>query len=296
MARIRAFEENLAAIYPRGLVRCPVHLAIGHEAAAVGVCEALETRDLALGYHRSHHHYLAKGGDPRLLLLELLGDPEGCSGGRGGSTHLKSEESGFLGSTAIIAGTLPVASGVAHAEKLAATGRVTVAFCGDAAIEEGVFLETLNLARLWELPLLVVVEDNDLSCYTPRSQRQGFRDWASVAKLFGIEFRDADGSDVGAVHAAASDLVHSVRSTSRPALLRIPVYRAHEHCGPDRDDALSYRAVEGQWPDRDPIERGLASLDSSSREQAAAMLREIRIEEARWFASVLQEKARGEGS
>ena len=256
LLRIRFFEEKIAKIYSSEIIRCPVHLAIGHEASAVGVCNHLNKDDLALSYHRSHHHYLAKGGDPKKLLWELLGDVRGCSGGRGGSTHLTAPEVGFVASTAIISGTLPVATGLAHTLKLKKNNSVCVVFCGDAAIEEGVFFESLNIACLWSLPLLIVIEDNDLSCYTIKKVRQAYSDYSQIANLFSIQYFRAEGSDISDVDQKAQHALAEVRNTSKPVLLDIKVYRALEHCGPEIDDLLAYRSQasgENLWPQKDPV-------------------------------------------
>lgn len=250
---IRFFEEKIAKIYSSELIRCPVHLAIGHEASAVGVCSNLNNNDLVLSYHRSHHHYLAKGGSPQKLLWELLGDARGCSGGRGGSTHLTAPEVGFVASTAIISGTLPVATGLAHSLKIKKTNSICVVFCGDAALEEGVFFESLNMAALWKLPLLIVIEDNDLSCYTSKKIRQSFTDYSLLAGLVNAKYFAADGSNVLDVVEKSKQAIFEIRNNSEPCILDIKVYRALEHCGPEIDDLLAYRAYEGLWPEKDPV-------------------------------------------
>lgn len=250
---IRLFEEKIANIYSSEKIRCPVHLAIGHEASAVGVCANLDENDLVLSYHRSHHHYLAKGGDPQKLLWELLGDVRGCSGGRGGSTHLTAPEVGFVASTAIISGTLPVATGLAHSLKIKKSSSICVVFCGDAAIEEGVFFESLNIATLWSLPLLVVIEDNDLSCYTEKKIRQSFVDYAKIAALYNINYFLADGSDLLDVHQKSNSAISQIKKESKPCILDLKVYRALEHCGPEIDDLLAYRSDMRNWPAKDPI-------------------------------------------
>lgn len=255
MATIRFFEENLASIYSSQIVRCPVHLAIGHEASAVGVCTNLNRDDRILSYHRCHHHFLAKGGSPKSLLYELLGNEKGCSGGNGGSTHLYDFANGFLGSSAIISGILPVGTGAAHALKLKKKNAIVVCFCGDASIEEGVFFESLNIATLWKLPLLIVIEDNDLSCYTDKKTRQAFRDFPSIAKLFDIPFLSADGSNINDVFSKSNSLIEKIKLNSCPAILHVNVFRAHEHCGPDRDDHLTYRTMDKVWLENDPLEK-----------------------------------------
>lgn len=266
---IRAFEEAVARLYSREIFRCPIHLAIGHEAAAVGVCSNLSKQDLVLSYHRSHHHFLAKGGSQKSLLNELLGRKEGCSGGRGGSTHLTAREHGFVASTAIISGLFPVATGLAMAQKLNQSQNVVVLFSGDAGLEEGVFFESLNLASLWNLPLLIVVEDNDLSCYTEKSVRQSYQDFERIAKLFDMPYSLANGSDVEDVYRKSKALIEQIRKTGRPAFLDVKVFRALEHCGPEQDDLLAYRNVQGLWPEKDPLK----NLESSLPEPTVRSLR-----------------------
>jgi TPP-dependent pyruvate/acetoin dehydrogenase alpha subunit len=250
---IRKIEEEIGKKYPTGIFRCPVHLAIGQEAVSVGVCSHLSTSDIVLASHRSHHHYLAKGGDPLAMICELAGLENGCSKGHGGSTHLIDESVGFAGSTAIIGGVLPVASGIAHSMKLNAQKNIVVVFVGDAVVEEGVFFETLNMAALLKLPLLIVIEDNDLSCYTSKSQRQSYKSYQKIAELFGLFYLKADGSDLNEVIAKSSEVVQYIRGKNGPAILHAEVFRALEHCGPESDDHLAYRSLGDQWPQMDPI-------------------------------------------
>lgn len=250
---IRKIEEEIGKLYPTGIFRCPVHLAVGQEAVSVGVCSLLSNSDLALASHRSHHHFLAKGGSALSLLCEISGLSEGCSGGRGGSTHLIDEQIGFCGSTAIIGGILPVASGMAHSIKLKKEKNIVVAFIGDGVLEEGVFFETLNMAALLKLPLLVVIEDNDLSCYTSKAQRQSFIDYKKIADLYGASYTKADGSDFQDVLVKAREAIDYVREHAKPALLHAEVFRALEHCGPESDDHLAYRSLGDKWPRLDPL-------------------------------------------
>lgn len=250
---IRKIEEEIGKKYPAGIFRCPVHLAIGQEAVSVGVCSHLSKQDRAFASHRSHHHYLAKGGDAFAMICELAGLENGCSKGHGGSTHLIDESVGFSGSTAIIGGILPVASGMAHSLKLNKEKNIVVAFIGDAVIEEGVFFETLNMAALLKLPLLIVIEDNDLSCYTTKSQRQAYKNYEKISELFGLFYQKADGSDLQDVIGKANEVISYVRSKNLPAILHAEVFRALEHCGPESDDHLAYRLMGDKWPALDPV-------------------------------------------
>lgn len=287
ITKIRLFEESIAQLYPKEIIRCPVHLAIGHEASAVGVCSALTDDDFALSYHRSHHHYLAKGGSPNRLLYELLGDSRGCSGGRGGSTHLYAPEVGFMGSTAIISGILPIATGLAHSLKLKKSQNIVVCFNGDACIEEGVFFETLNIATLWNLPLLFVIEDNDQSCYTSKNIRQSIKDFSKIAKMYEIFYEEQDGSQIQNVFVAATNIINQIKLNSKPGIFKINVFRAHEHCGPDQDNHLSYRNIEGHWPDKDPL---LDLTKKLNRSEAEESLARIENENKTLFNSILNEK------
>ncbi len=287
ITKIRLFEESIAQLYPKEIIRCPVHLAIGHEASAVGVCSALTNDDLVLSYHRSHHHYLAKGGSPARLLFELLGDSRGCSGGRGGSTHLYAPEVGFMGSTAIISGILPIATGLAHSLKLKLSKNIVVCFNGDACIEEGVFFESLNMAALWNLPLLLVIEDNDQSCYTPKNFRQSIKDFSKIAEMYGAFYDEQDGSKTQNVYNASVDIIKKIKLHSKPGILKVNVFRAHEHCGPDQDNHLSYRDVTGHWPDRDPLLDLSKTLDQSTVEN---IIKRVEFENRDLFNSILSEK------
>ena len=172
MLLVRRVEEAIARHYPLQKMRCPVHLSIGQEAAAVGIAHALTSRDQAVSTHRSHAHYLAKGGDLDALIAELHGKATGCCGGRGGSMHLSDLDAGFLASTAIVGNSIPVGVGMALAQQLRQSGDLTCVFLGDGATEEGVFFESANFAAVRKLPVLFACENNLYSVYSPLSKRQ----------------------------------------------------------------------------------------------------------------------------
>ncbi|MBI4331624.1 MAG: thiamine pyrophosphate-dependent dehydrogenase E1 component subunit alpha, partial [Chloroflexi bacterium] len=172
MLRIRLVEERIAELYPEQQMRCPVHLCTGQEAIAAGVSAHLTSDDYALSNHRSHGHYLAKGGDLKAMMAEIYGRVTGCSRGKGGSMHLVDLAAGFLGATPIVGSTIPMAVGAALATVMKGEKRVTVAYFGDAAVEEGVFHESLNFAALKRLPVVFVCENNFFSVYSPLSVRQ----------------------------------------------------------------------------------------------------------------------------
>lgn len=264
--RIRMIEEAIAANYggPGKVqeMRCPVHLSIGQEAAAVGVCAALHPDDVVVSTHRCHAHYLAKGGSLPQMMAELFGKVDGCLGGRGGSMHLADEDAGLLLSIPIVGASVPLAVGAALSFAFDGDNRIAVAFVGDGAMEEGSWHESANFASLHKLPILFVCENNLYSIYSPLHRRQVNADIARLARAHGLETAEADGNDVDAVHAAAAALVERVRTRQGPAFLVLPTYRHLEHCGPNCDDHLGYRpgGELAQWRKSDPLIQARAAL------------------------------------
>lgn len=243
MSRIRRVEEAIAIRYAEQEMRCPMHLCIGQEAIAVGVCAAMNPGDLVFSNHRAHGHYLAKGGDLNAMVAELYGRATGCCGGRGGSMHLIDLAVGFMGSTPIVGGTVPLAVGSAWAASLQNSGKVTVVFFGDGCFEEGVVHESLNFASLHKLPVVFVCENNDFSVYTKRRERQPVRPIYKVAEAQGMTACAGNGNDVEQVLALARDAVNRARQGLGPQFLEFGTYRWREHCGPDFDDSLGYRSI-----------------------------------------------------
>lgn len=224
MLRIRMIEEAISKRYPEQKMRTPVHLSIGQEAAAVGVCAALNSDDLVVSTHRSHAHYLAKGGDLNAFIAELHGKATGCSGGFGGSMHLTSLDCGFVCSTSIVGGTIPVGVGLAFAKKYKDEPGIVVIFHGDAAVEEGVWHESVNFAVLHKLPVLFVCENNGFSCYTPLKDRQPRNDFRDLSFAHGLNYSWITGEP---------ELIRNEaqRLKSMPSLLEIETKRWYEHCG-----------------------------------------------------------------
>jgi pyruvate dehydrogenase E1 component alpha subunit len=257
MLRIRLVEEAIAETYPLQEMRCPVHLSIGQEAVAAGTAAAFAPGDLAMSGHRSHAHYLAKGGDLRAMLAELMGRQDGCCHGRGGSMHLIDRAVGFIGAVPIVGSTIPIAVGLAFADKLRGQTKVTVAFFGEAATEEGVFHESANFASLHRLPVIFVCENNLYSVYSPMSVRQpSHREVFQQAQGHGIPAEQVDGNDPEAVFLSVKKARSRAASGEGPTFIEYKTYRWREHCGPGFDNHIGYReeAEFLEWKKRDPLE------------------------------------------
>jgi TPP-dependent pyruvate/acetoin dehydrogenase alpha subunit len=262
MLRIRLVEEAIAERYGEQEMRCPVHLSVGQEASAVGICAPLTDEDRMFSTHRCHAHYLAKGGGLKAMLAEIYGKAEGCIGGRGGSMHLAAPEVGLMSSVPIVASAIPLAAGAALSDKLDGNARVTVSFIGDACLEEGVFHETANFARLHDLPIIFACENNLYSVYTRLDARQPNRPLTALPEAHGIPSEHVDGNDVALVRAAAARAVERARGGGGPSFLLLDTYRWREHCGPNYDNHIGYRteAEFESWRALDPIERTRAAL------------------------------------
>ena len=258
MKLIRCVEETIADRYDEQKMRCPTHLSIGQEAVAAGVCAALTHTDLAVSGHRAHAHYLAKGGDLPAMIAEIHGKITGCSRGKGGSMHLIDERVGFMGSTAIVGGTVPVGVGLGYAVKVQQEPSVVCIFLGDAVVETGVFFESLNFAILKRLPVLFVCENNLYSVYSPLAVRQPpGRAIHQLIGAFGLPSALVDGNDAVQVTDATARAVRSIRDGNGPYFLEFATYRWREHCGPRFDNHLGYRTPEefAAWQALDPIPR-----------------------------------------
>lgn len=266
--RIRLVEEEIAARYAEQKMRCPVHLSIGQEAIAVGVSTALRPDDQVVSNHRCHAHYLAKGGDLKRMLCELMGKEAGCCGGRGGSMHLFDRDAGVLVSLPIVAASIPLGVGAALAMKQRGNDTVCIVYLGDAALEEGVFHESANFASVHALPAVFICENNLYAVYTPLRLRQPQRPLTEAARAHAMTTLEVDGNDVGAVHAAAADAVARARAGGGPSFVLAETYRWLQHCGPKYDNDLGYRSVVEfeAWKARD----GLAALGRELR--AAGLL------------------------
>ena len=252
---IRSIELLISEKYEEQIFRCPVHLSIGQEAIAVGVSLHLTVNDKVVSTHRSHAHYIAKGGDVFRMLSELIGSPLGCCKGRGGSMHIFDNSVGFMASVPIVGSSLPIAIGLALAEKNLNSKNLVVAFIGDAALETGAFYESLNLAALKELPLLIVLEDNGYSTFSNKSVRwPASKNVRDTIQGMGVSYLHGNGDDVDEIYKNVSNIITRARSNN-PILLHLETYRRYEHCGPNLDDKLGYRSkteIES-YIERDPL-------------------------------------------
>ncbi|MDP9114279.1 MAG: thiamine pyrophosphate-dependent dehydrogenase E1 component subunit alpha [Acidobacteriota bacterium] len=225
MTLIRRAEERIAAMVESGEVGCPCHLYIGQEAIAAGVCAALRVDDTVWGGHRSHGHYLAKGGSLAGLFGEVLLRASGCAGGRGGSMHLAAPEVGILGTVPIVAGTVPLAAGAAFAYKMRGEDTVAVAFFGDGALEEGHVHESMNLAALYRLPLILICENNLYASHLHWSERRVADNFYRAGEFHSVPGERVDGNDVEAVYHAARSAVERARGGDGPTLIECRTFR-----------------------------------------------------------------------
>jgi len=281
MLFIRGFEERLADLLEMGMIRCPVHLYIGEEAVAVGVCKTLSRSDWVFSTHRSHGHYLAKGGDPGRLLDEIFCFESGCSKGHGGSMHVCDIVMGLPGSCAIVGGTVPLAVGAAYAFK--DSGRVAVSFFGDGALCEGVVWESFNLAALWRVPVVFVVENNLYSTHLHVSACHACSspdDFVARAEAFGVPAISVDGNNVLEVFRAARFAVDQARSGLGPFLIVANTYRWRGHVGPsfDFDKPIRPRSEVEEWMARCPISRLREFLRRGGFDGGELMLIEAGVE------------------
>jgi pyruvate dehydrogenase E1 component alpha subunit len=254
MVRIRAFEEHARAAHGRGEVPGVLHLSIGQEAVAAGVCSALRRDDTIASTHRGHGHAIAKGADTRAMMAELFGRAGGTCRGKGGSMHIADFSVGMLGANGVVGGGIGIAIGAAQAARLLGFERVSVCFFGDGAVNRGPFLEGLNWARIYDLPVLFVCEDNGFAAFTRAGETTGGPGAAARAEAIGIPAQSVDGNDAFAVHAAAEQLVARCREGAGPAFLYAPTYRLDGHTIADRTPYRPAEEVAAQR-ERDPIAR-----------------------------------------
>lgn len=278
MLRIRRVEEEVARLYPTDIIKSPVHLSIGQEATAVGVCEALRRDDVIFGTYRNHAVYLAKGGDLNKMVAELCGKFSGGGKGKAGSMHLIDPAAGVLGASAIVGTSIPNAVGYALSLKIKKKDSIALTYFGDGAVDEGCFYESLNYAALERLPVLFVCENNGYAVYSRQLDRQPQSNIAERARAIGVNSIRIEDNDVLAIYEKASAVIEAMRhGHGGPCLLECMTYRWREHVGPQEDyDGIRRNKAEADlWIAKDQIPRiaGMIGAD-----QVAKIETEVRKE------------------
>lgn len=252
---IRKAEEFIIAEYSKDEMKTPMHMSMGEEAIAAGVCLALGDEGQVFGSYRSHAVYLAKTRESDQFFAELYGRATGVAKGKAGSMHLSNPEHGHLGSSAVLATAIPLAVGAAFANKQKQNGKIIAVFFGEGATEEGVFWESVNAASVMQLPVIFVCEDNGLAVHTPTSVRQGYRSITGIISQFACSTYHSSSTDPEEIYALASEAVSAIRETGRPAFMQLKYYRYLEHIGIGKDFNAGYRseAEFAEWQKRDPV-------------------------------------------
>ena len=253
--RIRLVEEKIIELYPSDVIQSPVHLSIGQEAVAVGVCSNLNADDWIFINYRGHAFYLAKGGPLPKFFAELMGKKSGQSKGKAGSMHMASPKQGILGASAVVGSTISHAVGAALISKVKNESKIFVTNFGDGALEQGVFHESLNFASLYKTPVLFLCEDNNLAVHSPKSERQSFC-LESLVTSYGMPFYEIqEGYDFLKVKEKSKIAIDNVRKSNRPVFLRINTARYKEHVGPGEDFTAGYRNESDidKWKALDPL-------------------------------------------
>lgn len=252
----RRCEEYIIQYYPQDEMKTPMHMSMGEEAVSVGVCHAIGSQGKVLSSYRSHATFLAHTGNVELFFSELFGRVNGHADGKSGSMHLAEPDRGHWGSSGIVASNIPVALGLAFAQKHKGTGATTAVFFGDGAIDEGSFWESVNVASLMKLPVLFVCEDNGLAVHTPPQVRHGYDSITSVVERFHCAVFHDDSNDVESIHDITKEALKGIESGNGPAFLHVECYRYLEHVGIYEDFKDNYRSIEtfDAWKKKDAIE------------------------------------------
>ena len=271
---VRRVEERIAEIYPTDCIKSPVHLSIGQEAIAVGVCDVLRPTDASAMSYRGHAVYLAKGGDLRQMIAELYGKVTGCAHGKGGSMHLVAPDAGVLGASAVVGTQIPIATGWALAAKKRASGRIVACFFGDGATEEGTMAESLNFAALHRLPVLFVCENNGYAIHEPLSRRWATTRLCERVATYGIPTHRIEDQDIFAIREAALKAANSIRAGAGPEFMECLTYRWREHVGPIEDYNSGYRGRNElhAWQKSDQVERLARMLPQDAVERISAVI------------------------
>lgn len=284
--RIRRVEEEIAKVYPTDKIQSPVHLSIGQEAVAVGVCEALKPEDIVFGTYRGHALYLAKGGNMKKMVAELYGKVTGSAKGKGGSMHLVDVKAGVMGTSAIVATTIPQAVGYAYAVKLQKKKIAVVSFFGDGAVDEGAFHESVNFAALKKLPVIFVCENNHYAIHSHQYSRHGRYEIVDHVRAYGLKAERIESGDVFKIHERISKARARLSSGKEgPFFFECMTYRWREHVGPNEDFKFGYRSRrEAQpWFKNDQVARLADMLDPARRQRIERQV-ETEIKRAFLFA------------
>lgn len=252
---IRRTEESICRYYPEDEMKTPMHMSMGEEAIAVGVCHALKKEDQIFGTYRSHAIFLAKTQDIKIFFAEMYSKKTSILKGKGGSMHLSFPEHGFMGTSAIVASHIPVAVGAAFAQKYRKKERIVVVFFGDGAVDEGGFWESLNLACLMKLPVIFVCEDNGLAVHTSTVKRRGYEKITRIISDFNCNVFENDSTDVEKIYFLFLKAVQKMRENQKPCFINLKYYRYLEHVGINYDFDAGYRQVKefDKWRRKDPI-------------------------------------------
>ncbi len=280
MLRIRRMEEKAAEMYSAGKIRGFLHLYIGQEAAAVGALHALSMEDNVITTYRDHGHALARGVSMNAIMAEMYGKQEGCSRGRGGSMHLFDSATRFFGGTAIVASGIPVAVGLALADKMQNLSRVTACIFGDGAVAEGAFHESMNLAALWKLPVLFLCENNFYAMGTALERYESQTDLCVKAASYKMPAVKVDGMDVVAVHEAIKLAVSLVRAGAGPYFVELQTYRFRPHSMFD-PELYRDRGEVDEWKKRDPIQLHCTRMNEEKKltgTEYAAIVAQVELE------------------
>jgi pyruvate dehydrogenase E1 component alpha subunit len=283
MLLARRFEEKSAESYSMGKIGGFCHLYIGQEAVAIGAISAIRPDDYAMTSYRDHAHALAKGMSPESVMAELYGKATGCSRGKGGSMHMFDKSVNFLGGHAIVGGQIPLATGVAFASKYQGTDRVTLCFFGEAAVNQGAFHESLNMAQLWKLPCIYICENNQYGMGTSLERAMSLQDISQKARAYELAGEFVDGMDVLAVREATQRAVERARKESLPTLLEVRTYRFMGHSMSDPGNYRTRAEIE-RHQERDPLKLFAATLketDTVAQDELDELDRRVREEVAR---------------
>ena len=260
MLLIRLFEEALEEMFSRGLLHGTMHLSIGQEATATGACLALEKEDLITSTHRGHGHCLAKGADPYKMFAELLGREDGYCRGRGGSMHIADLSNGNLGANGIVAGSLTISVGAALSLQMQKIDNIVLCFFGDGAVNEGSFHEALNLASLWDLPVLFICENNQYGMSMASENAVAGGSISERAKSYGIESISIDGNDVEEVYNTVSKFKDTIKNSKKPMFIESVTYRYRGHSKSDRNLYRSSDEINFWKDEKDPLKRFIGKL------------------------------------